>query len=114
MRSESMLRDFLICSVFIILYIGGTWTVTAMYQNHKISWILRDLLIFVLAFCLFGFGFKIVRSWMNIARCSLYGLLWGGIHVYALHSDSPRIKKIKKGFQDFSDSLFPKGFGKKK
>ena len=68
-----MLRDFLICSVFIILYIGGTWTVTAMYQNHKISWILRDLLIFVLAFCLFGF--KIVHSRMNIIRCCLYGLL---------------------------------------
>lgn len=32
-----MLRDFLICSVFIILYIGGAWIVTALYQNHKIS-----------------------------------------------------------------------------
>lgn len=109
-----MLRDFLICAVCIILYIAGTWIFIDLYQKHKISWIVRDLIIFVLAFLMFGFGYEFIHRWMNLFHCLLYGLLWGGIHVYSLHSNLPRIQRIKKGFQDFSDALFPKGYGKKK
>lgn len=93
-----MLRDFLICAVCIILYIAGTWIFIDLYQKHKISWILRDLIIFVLAFLMFGFGYEFIHRWMNLFHCLLYGLLWGGIAAFEFAQDPANQKRISRFF----------------
>ena len=108
-----MFYNLCIAGVGVALYIFLVWRMTTWYDQKKIHWIIRDVVVFSSATFFFGFAIHIFTVQDYFFSNLLYGILYGLSHIYYFHNKGPVVTKIKKKLHAFSDSLFPKNYGKK-